>query len=250
MKHSYNSHYTKNMSMNHLSDLNKNSKSVWLPQHEDILKSWKAKCFVNMWLQNKSRYYYTSIQNLLTYPIIIITSCSGAVLFSYDYITINYVVGVLSLLAGVLMAIMRQLKPEELEHAYSKTTRKYQTLIRKIDTVLDVTPEMRKQTPEIFLERITYDIDYIINSQLYPPYKIVREFERLFGNLHEVLYGQDIIELLKRDLENRKLIRKQLGDLDNVHNPFNIVKSKPILFPCITSISTKEDNNTSINGAT
>lgn len=192
----------------------------WLPQHEKILKSWKAKCFVNMWLQNKSRYYYSFIQNLLTYPIIIITSCSGAVLFSYQYITINYVVSILSLISGILMAVMRQMKPEELEHEFSLTTRKYQTLIRKIDTILDVSPEMRKITPETCIERVTYEMDLIINSQLYPPAKIVKDFEKTFGNIHEILYGQDIIELLKRDLQNRKLVRKQLGSNDNIHNPF------------------------------
>lgn len=208
---------------------------LWLPQHEHILKSWKAKCFVNMWLQSKSRYYYAFIQNILTYPIIIITSCSGAVLFSYQFVTINYIVGILSLIAGILMAVMRQLKPEELGHTFSMTMRKYQTLIRKIDTILDVPPHMRKMTPESCIDKITYEIDSIIDSQLYPPIQIVWEFEKTFGNLHEILYGQDIIELLKRDLENRKMIRKQLNGNENVHNPFDIVPTRSILFPCISS---------------
>ena len=190
------------------------SKCQWLLQHEEILKAWKAKCFVNMWLQSRSKYYYRTIQNYLSYPVIIISSCSGVALFSIQQTYINYVVGGLSLVSGVLIAVMRQLRPEELEHSYSTTTKKYQTLIRKIDTILDVPSEMRKRSPEQCIERVTIEIDAIVESQLYPPLQVVKAFERTFGNLHEILYGQDIIELLKKDLENRKAIKNQMNGLN------------------------------------
>jgi hypothetical protein len=43
-----------------------------------------------------------------------------------------------------------------------------------------------------------------------PPNFVIKRFEKRFGNLHEILYGQDIIELLKRDMQHKKAIRKQL----------------------------------------
>lgn len=66
----------------------------WKEQHENILKEWKMKCFVNMWLQDASAYYYLNIHNWLTYPVIIITSLSSAALFATDNEVMKYIVGV------------------------------------------------------------------------------------------------------------------------------------------------------------
>lgn len=191
----------------------------WLEQHEQMLKSWKARCFVNMWLQKKSAYYFNVLHISLSYPVIIISSVGGATLFCVKSVLWNYVVGVLCIISGVFMAIIRQMKPGELCLAYSITTRKYQVLIRKIDTVLDLDAYMRKLTPEEFIESVILDMDAIAETQLYPPSFVVSKFEKKFGSLHELLYGKDIEELLRRDLEIRREIKNELSQVDKSMRP-------------------------------
>lgn len=202
----------------------------WVDQHETILKSWKARCFVNMWLQRKSAAYFNSVHTALSFPVIIISSFGGATLFSLKSVVMNYVIGVLSLLSGIFMAVIRQMKPGELSLAYSMTTKRYQVLIRKIDTTLDLTPDMRRMKGEDFIESVILDMDAIAETQLYPPSFVVAMFEKKFGSLHELLYGQDIIELLKKDLENRRTIKNELKTVDKTikQSYQNVFKNKSI----------------------
>lgn len=189
----------------------------WTPQHDAILASWKAKCFVYMWLQNASSYYFSFMNNLLCYPVIILSSCTSATVFSVQVAQgfyMKYILGVISLLSALLMAIIRQMKPDEMNNSYSTTTRKYQIVIRKIDIMLDLSFSMRRENPEVFIERLNSEIDGISQLQLMPPSNVIKRFEKRFGNLHEILYGQDIIELLKRDMQHKKAIRKQLKTID------------------------------------
>lgn len=213
----------------------------WLPQHEEILKTWKSKCFVNMWLQNKSCYYYALLHNVLSYPIIILSACSSAALFSIDQCKeesayIKYFMAVLSLVSGLLIAIIRQLKPDELSLCFSTTMKKYQLIIRKIDTILDLSPKMRIESPEIVIERLCVEIEAISQNQLYPPSLVIQQFQRKFGNVHEILYGQDIIELLRKDLENRRVIKKEIKRAMNF-SLSNIMKTKQPDLPSRSSLN-------------
>lgn len=213
--------------------------SEWLPQHDSILKSWKAKCFVYMWLQNYSGYYYNFLNNLLCYPVIILSSCTSATIFSVqltEQAFIKYILGIASLISALFMAIIRQMKPDELNNIFSSTTKKYQIIIRKIDIVLDLSTDMRRENPEVFIEKLSNEIDNIMQLQLIPPSFVISKFERRFGNLHEILYGQDIIELLKRDMQHKKAIQKQLkriGSATTLALASNNHNNKIKCIPCI-----------------
>lgn len=179
----------------------------WNEQHEEILKEWKAKCFVNLWLQDASSYFYTKLYNWLSYPVIIVSSLSSAALFSSDNLIIKYIVGVMTLSSGILTAITRQLKPGELHQQHSLTTRRYHNLIRSIDTCLSLTVPMRPQ-PSTFIEKIGLEIDTLAASQLDPPLKIIKQFEKKFGPLDRMLYGEDIVELMKIEMQANKMFKK------------------------------------------
>jgi hypothetical protein len=181
-------------------------KKEWEKRHEDILKEWKAKAFVNLWLQTMSGYYYARVHDILTYPVIILSSVSSATLFSTKSVILQYMIGVMSIMTGVLTAVTRQVKPGELYQQYSAAKVKYQKLIRNIDMCLDL-PESMRPKPEVFVEKIESDIDSLSASELYPPHYIVKKFEEKFGNLDTMLFGHDIVELLAKDLKNKKKFR-------------------------------------------
>lgn len=186
---------------------NKVQESEWTEAHEDILKEWKAKCFVNLWLQEKSSYYYVRLYNFLTYPIIFLTSTSSAALFSSNNLVLKYIAGVMTLTSGMLTAITRQLKPGELYQQHALTTRRYMNLLRNIDICLSLTIPMRL-SPAHFIDKIGLEIDNLASNQLDPPISVIRRFEKKYGPLDKMLYGEDIVELLKIELHANKMFRK------------------------------------------
>lgn len=180
--------------------------TLWTLKHEDILKEWKAKCFVNLWLQDRSAIFYAKIYNWLSFPIMLISSASSAALFASHDPVIKKTVGVVTLVAGVLTALSRQLQPGELQQQHATTTRRYHHLIRHIDTCLSITPSMRPG-PELFLERIGIEIDNLAETQLDPPMSIIWSFEKKFGPVDRLLYGEDILVLMKMKLETSRIFK-------------------------------------------
>lgn len=179
----------------------------WTKEHVDILKEWKAKCFVNLWLQDASAYHYASINNWLSYPIIVISTASSATLFATDNVIVKYAVGILSLMSGIFASITRQMKPGEMHQQHTLTMRRYDSLIRHIDTCLSLTMDMRPH-PTVFIEKIGVEIDNLMEAQLNPPARVLKSFERVYGPLDRMLYGEDIVELMRRDMQTSKMFRR------------------------------------------
>lgn len=179
----------------------------WSEKHEEILKEWKAKCFVNFWLQDASAYYFAKMYNWLSYPVIIISSVSSAALFATDNHVTKTVLGVFALVSGIITAVARQMKPGETHQQHALMTRRYHNLIRNIDTCLSLTQQLRPH-PTIFIERIGVEIDNLMDSQLDPPYGIIRRFESEYGPIDRMLYGEDIVELMKMEIQTSRMFRR------------------------------------------
>lgn len=181
---------------------------MWLDSHEEILREWKAKCFVHMWLHTASSYYYAKIYDMLTFPIIVFSSMSSAALFTGTNNTVvKYLVSAITITAGILTVITRQMRPGELYQEYSATAKRYKSLIRLIDTCLDLPMELRLQ-PHIFIEKVKNEINTLSTSQLFPPLQVMELFEKRFGNIDQKLFGEDIVELLQHDIQTRKMVKK------------------------------------------
>jgi len=180
---------------------------AWREEHEEILRKWKARCFVNLWLCVASAYFYSVLHNWLSYPVIIMSSVSSAALFTNNNQMLKYVLGLVTLSCGIITCTMRHLKPGEIYQSHSSFAKKYLSLIRTVDTCLSLTINMRPP-PEIFLDRIGNELDMLEASQLDPPLLIVKRFEKKYGAMHRILYGDDIIELMKIELQASKLYNK------------------------------------------
>lgn len=181
---------------------------MWQESHENMLREWKAKAFINLWLQTMSSYHYARVHDILTYPVIVLSSLSSAALFSgTQSFVVKYVVSAFTILTGVLTVITRQMRPGELYQEYSLIAKRYKALIRMIDTCLDLPHEMRTN-PELFIEKMKMEMNTLNTSQLVPPLCIIKMFEKKFGNLEQKMFGEDIAELLENDIKVRKTIRK------------------------------------------
>jgi hypothetical protein len=199
----------------------------WQPQHDKILVLWKSKAFVNLWLQNRSTYYYLYVYNFLSYLIIIISSVSSATLFSDPNLfggkrCINYIVGSLSIFSAICISILRQMKPAELHNIHAITTKKYHNIIRTIDACLSL--PVRIRPPSIaFIEKIGRELENIESSQNEAPRHIIRRFEKAYGPIDRLLYGEDVLQLLQMEYKTKKMFNKlekfKSGNGDNNVTP-------------------------------
>lgn len=197
-----------------------NSDSNWTLVHESILKEWKAKAFAYLWLQNNSCYHYIKLYNWLAYIIIIFSSLASATMFSLNsssdkcesqlgipIVVIQYVVGVISLVSAILTGVIRQLKPGEMYQQHASMSKRYHTLMRSIDACLSLTSQLRPN-PAIFIEKAGAELDNLANNQLDPPLAIIKKFEKIYGPLERILYGEDVVELWKLRYHTSKIEQK------------------------------------------
>lgn len=163
----------------------------------NLLLRWKTKLFVQLWLQEKSMYFYDTWNNLLSYLIIFISTGSSATLFSTENNVVKYIIGALTLTTGILTAVMRQMKPAEKYQEHMITSTRYQHLMRKIETYLTLKPA--EPTEEKFKEMIEEEINQLLQHQLTPPLYVLQTFETKYGSIDGMMYGNEIINLMIKD---------------------------------------------------
>lgn len=175
-----------------------------------LLIKWRTRLFVNMWLQERSMYFYESVNNALTYPIIVISSVSSATLFSTNNVAIKYIVGGLTLVTGILTSISRQMRPAELYQQYAMTTLRYQALVRRIETYISLPLTMREDDPVTFMRKIEVEMSALMENQVNPPPYVKSMFQKRFGSLDTVVYGEAVLEGLRKEvMRNMEKIREE-----------------------------------------
>lgn len=200
---------------------------MWKDKHVQILKEWKAKCFVHLWLHDKSCYYYLCLNNYLSYPVIIISSIASATLLSSNNDITRYIVGTLSLVSSILTSLLKQIRPGELHHEHAILTRKYHNLIRSIDACLSLTEAMRP-APDVFIEKIGLDIDALVSTQTEAPTSVLKKFERIYGPIDTMLYGEDIVELIITEIGNDKMFTEYKKERDRKSVEITMVNNEDI----------------------
>lgn len=198
---------------------------------DDLLTRWRSRLFVNMWLQEKSMQFYANVNNALTYPIIVISSVSSATLFSTDNSAIKYVIGGLTLVTGILTSISRQMRPAELYQQYAISTLRYQALVRRIETYLSLPVVMREEDPLTFMRKFELEMTALMENQVSPPPYVKSMFQKRFGSLDKIVYGEAILELLRQDMmENLEKEREFKRALKREKDRSSISKYIPTRF--------------------
>lgn len=164
---------------------------------QHLLLRWKTKLFVQLWLQEKSVYFYSTINNLLSYTTILISTGSSATLFSTESTTTKYVIGALTMTTGILTAFSRQLKPAEKYQEHLLTTTQYHVLMRKMDSYISL-PDT-DTTSEKFREEIETEMNQLLQKQLNPPLFIRYLFQKKYGSIDSMMYGNEILNLMMKE---------------------------------------------------
>jgi hypothetical protein len=202
--------------------MSKNGEEQW----KALLERWKTRLFVQLWLQERSVYYYDWCNNVFTYSIILISSASSATLFSSTPSYVQYVVGAMSMVTGILTAVSRQMKPAEKYQEHCITAERYQVLIRKIDAYLSK-PRSVDNDDAKFTTEVELEINQLVTSSLKPPAWVRRQFRNKYGNINTMLYGKEIIDLMMKDT----LASKYLKAIKS-----NIQENKIVTFKDVNSV--------------
>ena len=179
----------------------------WTPDCVQMLTRWKWQAFVHMYLQDKSSYHFRLIYNCMTFPLIGLTSLSSSVLLASDRPAVKTVAAVSSIACTVIVALMRQVKPAEQSQFYASTAHRYKALIHRIDSCLRVMPELRP-VAAVFIHRVRTELELMLCQQDDPPAWVMRRFERIYGRVEGVLYGDDVAELISQSVKSKKRFHK------------------------------------------
>jgi len=171
---------------------------------------------VYMLLQRRSHDLFVKIHNFLTYPTITLTTIAAAVvtLDEGSYPT-RIAVMIMSILATVLLALLRNARPAELSQAHAMACAQYHSLLHTMESSLNLPYSMRPEA-EPFMDRIRADLDRLINTQTSPPPIVIRGFEKDIGNVDGIMYGDDVIDVVFNDIKV-KLMKRALETENNIN---------------------------------
>ena len=200
-----------------------NSKHIWSDAHENILHNWKIKAFIDMWLQRESAAYYVSIDNVIAYPVILISSASGIAAFITDSFWSKYIIGISGIIVGIISSLGREIRASELCQQHSNIANRYSVLIRGIDTCLEMPRQMRSD-PNLMIEKIGSEIDALSETQLTPPNYVINKFENLYGSIHQLMFGDNIVQIVCQDFNTRKMFNKMMEKAETSSGATSLLK--------------------------
>jgi len=165
--------------------------------------------FINMWLQLHSAYYYKFVNDLLTYPVILLSSFCSITLFASDDIQIKFVIALLSSINVILTGILIELNPGQRMEQYMGITKRYSTLIRSIDFCLSMPSHMRED-PKDIIDKFGSEFDNLAEGDLIVPKYVLFRFRIKYGDVDKLRYGEEIIDLLTEDMAVVTYIEKRI----------------------------------------
>jgi hypothetical protein len=172
----------------------------WTPAHDELLREWKLRAYVEYYIQTFSMYSLRKQSNWISYPIIVLSTTAGASIFSSDNHYIKYVAASMTLMSAILTGLLRQIQPGERSSQHNAASRRWSGLIRTIQQVLS-TPVSQRPNVEVFLLQITSEMESVGSSQPEPLLSAIRKFQDMYGitSMDRLLFGDDIVIALERD---------------------------------------------------
>ena len=169
----------------------------WGPYHDKLLKEWRTRAFVENYLQTYSMYAYQKYNNYLSLPAVVLSTISGASIFSSNSTGVKYMAASMTLFSGILSGMMRQIQPGERSEKHYVHAKRWGTLIRHIQHLL-ATPVNQRDRIDLIINQIMSEIESIESSQPHPAPGALHKFHQQFGrrNFDIHMYGEDVINTI------------------------------------------------------
>jgi hypothetical protein len=203
----------------------------WVVELEVLLKDWAEKSRYYAWMHNKSSSFFQKRNNMITIPLIIISTLSGSANFtmvgiSEPYSTMNNIIfpltmGVLSIATAILSAMSKYLKTAELAENHRTFYKKYNVLFRNISLELSLPTNQRKPPGEI-CNAYRYEFDGLVSESPTIPDCIISEFNTTFPfarNKPEIAHSFEKVVIFGRE----RALRSNQTKLIKIRNFYRLM---------------------------
>lgn len=190
-----------------LSSMEGLAKHAWDTAQEHILKKWKCQLFVHMYMQAEARTYFRALYNWMSTPVILLnTSAAAAIFVSSRSDVKDYILLAMTLSAAILATLTRSMQVAELYQQHGSSCLRYSSLLHDIESVLNMRVDLRPSALS-YIDKVKSDMDNIMSAQAEPPEHVVRSFERAYGRVDGLLYGEDVVRVVLTNMRTNSYLQ-------------------------------------------
>ena len=156
----------------------------WTLEQEQMLVSWAEKSAGLRWLHMESQKHYKTINDILSLPVIVITTVAGVSSFVSNACNPvwNIVFAVVNLSGTVLVAAQRYLDPSTNAGAHEQLAADHSKLYRKIALTLSLPPRRRGSCID-FVTACRTEYDRIVSGSITIPSSQIKRFKAKFKSV-------------------------------------------------------------------
>ena len=182
----------------------------WCPREEQLLVRWAEKAAGYRWLHNHARMYYKWLNDVLSYPCIIISSITGVGGFAVlnpseenmspnmkrNILIFQYTFAFLNVVVGILTSISKFNNSAGMMEAHSAMCVHYSKLYRNIDMELSLDVGHRENAIE-FVTKQRQEYDRLLDEAPDIPSLSIYAFNKAFPdktNKPDVCNGLNVIQ--------------------------------------------------------
>lgn len=173
--------------------------------HDVIMKKWKLQAFVQMHLHKESHYYYRTIYNLLSIPLGMLTAASSITVFASDFGATRYIVGAMTISATIISGLISHFKPAEKAQQHSMLAQRYKIMSQGLESITK-TPVHERENVDAFMKTVQKEFNVIVMSEVDPPRYVIEKTKEVFGPVHAILYGEDVVAALINNVKTLNMI--------------------------------------------
>lgn len=150
----------------------------------------KKQCIINLYLQSKSAKFYNAINNLITFPNIVIGGIMSITIFSTSNTYWKITSGALAIASTILSSLSKQLGAGERAQLHCTMVRHYNSLINDLN-IFTHSPCMSSADKKNTMERIRQHMNKLFDMQPEPSSWAVRNFEKRYKTFVETALFDD-----------------------------------------------------------
>jgi hypothetical protein len=173
---------------------------------DKVLSKWKSQVFVHMRLQSLAHYHHTRTYNWLSYLTILFSGVTTASVIGSDSLGARYSSAILSMLIIVLTSLIRHIRPSECAQKHAESAQRFETLLQSMHSFKSLPSNLRAEDAD-FIEQMKSTLDELITSQLDVPSHVITAYEKKFGPIDGILYGDDVICVVANNLRTQHMLR-------------------------------------------
>jgi hypothetical protein len=186
----------------------------WTDKQEELIHIWAIKSAGYRWLHMRAHEYYTWVNNIFSYPIIVLSSMVGVGGFAMISpekptrfeLTLQYLFSICNMMIAILSSLHKFNRCSENSEQHHNSAIQYAKFYREIKMELTLEKKDRCNSIE-FCKNIKEKYDALLSNSLEIPRHIITEFNIIFTNVnHKPDVANGMFELERHDIENTNQI--------------------------------------------